>query len=297
MFLILDQYPTEFSLRLKKVAELKGLKTLLLTSAEIVHDLALSFYISDQDINLHLEYRNISIETCDIEGVYCGINAFEERLWKRFSPKNAGYAARETQALWLAILASLPCRIVNPPALDTLAGTLLSTPEILDLAHQHGFQIPMVVNLESGSVAVELLASGVPAHYADLGHGWINESALRKDDLSILSQNENHFRVVEKIPGKSMYVTLVSDEFFACAPDAKGSVMSVSTDQVPSAIRARLQTLQKQLNLKVAEYHFRILADETWVFSGYERPPNFAVAAYGDLLFEQIAKYITKKGG
>lgn len=294
MLLILDQYPTEFSLTLKRAAERKGLTTLLLTSAEIVHDLALAFYITEQEIKLHLQYQDIDIETREIEGVYCGINAFEEGLWERFSHKDAEYAARETQALWLAILASLPCRIVNPPALDTLAGTLLSTPEILDLAHQHGFHIPMVVNLESGKVAAELLASGGRTDCADLGEIWINETALRKDDLSKLSHNENHFRVVEKTPGKSIYVTLVSDEFFACAPDANGSIISISTDQIPSAIRTRLQTLQKQLNLKMAEYRFKILADETWVFSGYERPPIFAVAAYGDTLFEQIVNYIIK---
>ena len=265
--------------------------TLLLTSADIAQDLALAFYITEQGIDLHLQYQNCSIETREIEGVYCGINAFGENLWERFSPRDAEYAARETQALWLAILSSLPCRIVNPPALDTLAGTLLSSPAILYLAHQIGFKIPMAINLESGKVAAELLATNIPAYCADLGEMWINESVFRKEELNLLSQNEDHFRVVEETAGRAVYVTLVGDEFFACVTDANGSITPIAAKEIPTAIGTRLHALQKQLNLVVEEYGFRVLADSTWVFCGYKRPPSAAVVAYGDALFEQIADY------
>ena len=174
MFLILSQAPTEFSLRLKRAAEHKGLKTLHLTSAEIARDLALVFHLTEESVNLSLNYKGASIGTADISGVYCEINVFDYSLWERFSPEDAQYAAQETQALWLAILASLPCRVVNPPALDTLAGTLLSTPEILYLAHRLGFPIPMVISLESGKTASELLTTGATVFYADLGEVSIN---------------------------------------------------------------------------------------------------------------------------
>jgi hypothetical protein len=296
LFLILDQQLTEFGLRLRSVAERKGLKTLLLTSAEIVQDLALVFHLSEQDASLQLRYQNDTIETHDIDGVYCGINTFEPRLWEQFSPEDAEYAAQETQALWLAILASLPCRVVNPPALDSLAGTLLSTPEILYLAHRLGFQIPMVVTLESGKVAAELLSAGVPARYADLGEVWINEMGLSQDDLFRVAQNEDHFRVKEEAPGKPTCVTLVGDQFFVCVPDVGNSIRSAAVGEMPRPTRTRLRTLHKELNLSLAEYYFRTVADGTWFFSGYGRPPIFAVAAYGDTLFERIVDYATGKG-
>jgi hypothetical protein len=116
VFLILDQCPSAFSLRLKDLAERKGRRTLLLTSADVARDVALVFRLSQQETRLRLRCRDGVVETSDIEGVYCGINAFEAGLWERFTPGDAEYAARETQALWLAILAGLPCRVVNRPA-------------------------------------------------------------------------------------------------------------------------------------------------------------------------------------
>lgn len=295
MFLILDQNPSEFSLRLKSTAERKSLQTLLLTSADIARNLAVDFHLSGERVSLCLRYKDSTVNTGDIEGVYCGINAFDCGLWEHFSPEDAEYAARETQALWLAILASLPCRVVNPPALDTLAGTLLSTPEILHLAHGLGFQIPMVINLESGKITAELLGTGVPALYADLGEVLTNEIGYSGDDLASLAQNEDHFRVKEELPGKPVYVTMVGYQFFACMPDAGGLVAPLPATQVPRSVKTRLRTLHKQLNLNLAEYYFRVRADGIWAFCGHGRPPAFAVVAYGDTLFEDIVEYATGK--
>ena len=297
MFLILDQKPTEFSLRIRDIAERKGLKTVLVTSAELARDLALVFHLSEQGPSLHLHYQEMAIETSGIEGVYCGINVFEPTLWEQFTLKDAEYAARETQALWLAILASLPCRVVNPPALDSLAGTLLSTPEVLHLAHRLGFHIPMVISLESGKVAAEVLGTGVPARYADLGEVWANETGLRQDDLSSLEQNENHFRVLEEVTGKPMYVTLLGNQFFACETAAGGLVVPVAVRKIPRLIKTRLRTFHKRLNLTLAEHSFRVMPDGTWVFVGCARPPICAVAAHGDALLGQVVDYAVGKGG
>ncbi len=295
MFLILDQHLTEFSLRLRNVAQRKGLNTLLLTSAEVVCNQALVFHLSEQDVSFQFRFQDTVIETQDIEGVYCGVNTFDPRLWKYFSPEDAEYAARETQALWLTILSSLPCRVLNPPALDTLAGTLLDTPEILYLAHQIGFQIPTMITLESGKVAAEILATDVPARYTDLGEVWINETRSSQVELSILAQNRDTIRVTEEIPGKPFYVTLLGNQFFGCMPEAGGMVRSASAHQIPRLIKSRLRTLQKQLNLNLAEYYFRITSDDIWVFSGYWRPPIFSTSSYGDDLLAQIVDYATNR--
>ena len=107
MFLILDQYLTEFNLRLKRVTERKEMKTLLLTSAQIALDLVLVFRLSEQDASIHLQYQDATIETLDINGVYCGINTFEPRLWEQFTLDFAINRAN---------------KVLHPPAI--LGGTL-----------------------------------------------------------------------------------------------------------------------------------------------------------------------------
>jgi hypothetical protein len=61
------------------------MKTLLLKRAQIALDLALVFCLSEQDASIHLQYQDATIENLDINGVYCGINAFEPRLWEQFT--------------------------------------------------------------------------------------------------------------------------------------------------------------------------------------------------------------------
>jgi hypothetical protein len=294
VFLILDQYRTEFSLRLKAVAEREGLDPLLLTSAEVSRDLALVFCLSGQDASLRLTYRENVFGSEDLSGVYCGINAFEPSLWPQFTEQDAEYAAREIQALWLAILTSLPCRVVNPPALDTLAGTLLSTPEVFYLARQLGFRIPMVVTLESGKAAAELLATGSLAWYADLGETWVQETGFMQVDLSSLAQREHHHRVREIVPGRPVWISLVGDQALVCTQDTAGTAKPFAADEIPQPVMTRLRALHRRLNLNVAEYHLTV-TDGAWVFSGYGRPPTLAAAAFGDTLFERILDFATSK--
>ena len=44
-----------------------------------------SSVLSEQDASIHLQYQDATIETLYINGVYCGINAFEPRLWEQFT--------------------------------------------------------------------------------------------------------------------------------------------------------------------------------------------------------------------
>jgi hypothetical protein len=297
LFLILDEQLTEFSQKLKAVAERKGFTTIFLTSAEIVSNSALVFSLSEQDASFQLRYQNTVIETKNIEGIYCGINTFDPILWNRFSSQDAEYAAQEMQALWVSILASFSSRVVNPPALDTLAGTLLSTPETLYLAHRLGFQIPMTITVESGKMAAELLSANVLARYADLGEVWINEIGLDQGDASRLAQKESHYRVREEISGKPACIALVGKQFFVCISDSEGVPQNATIYEIPEPIRSRLLALHKQLNLNLSEYYFHVTPDENWIFSGYGRPPTLAVTVYGDLLFEQIIHHCTGRRG
>jgi hypothetical protein len=295
LFLILDQLQTDFSKRLKTVAERSGHRSILLTAREVALCPSLSFFISDEETRFKLKIDDVSFGTSEIEGCYCGINTFEADFWSFFSPDDALYAAKEMQALWLAILASLPCRVINPPALDTLGGAFLSGTELMSLARSVGFRIPMTVIFESGEVTAEVLQKG-SATYADLGEEWIADRSLSAEVFSSLAKSENHFRVTEKMMGKSIHVTLVGDKFLVCGRDGFGSITPIGTSIVPPLMTRKLRKLQRQLNLNLAEYHFRIQPDASWIFTGVSRPPSFSVKAFGDTLFEQIVEFATAKG-
>lgn len=297
MFLIFAQYLDEFSQNLDRVAREKGLDTILLTSAQVATDLTLVYRLSCQDMHLQLQHGDTHIESGDIEAVYCGINTFEPNIWISFTSEDAEYAARETQAVWLSILTSLSSKMVNPPAMDSLAGTVLSTPELMYLAQQFGFQIPMVINLESGKIAAELLSSGVSARYTNLGEPLTHEGDVQQICIGDLQESVNHFRVLEIPPGKSIYLTVSGQELFASEVEADASVRTLDIAFIPAQIQSRLHALQDQLNLHLAEYAFRVTPSENWVFCDCQRLPLVGVAAYGDMLFAQIVDRATGQGG
>ncbi|MCJ7613982.1 hypothetical protein MUO71_04360 [Candidatus Bathyarchaeota archaeon] len=294
-FFIFDQYITYFSLKLKTAAENKGFRTVILTCHEIVKNLGIDFYLVGNDTKTIFNYMGTTIESHDIAGVYSGINSFDPTMWPWFSKQDAEYAAKETQALWLAILSSLPCRVINQPALDTLAGTYLSTPEIFFLAHQIGFKIPTVITLESGKQAAELLEHRVQASYADLGETWINEKDINQANAVTLIQNKNHFRVKENIRGTPIYATLLGNKFFTCTLDQEGSLSAIPDSEIPKQVKKWLSILHKKLNLDLAEYMFRVTEEKTWVFTGYNRPPQFSYIVYGETLLDCIIDYTAEK--
>jgi hypothetical protein len=292
LLLILDQYESEFGLGLKRAAEDKGVNTLFVTSAAIARYLTVDFQLTQEVARLRLHFQGQSIDGAEIAGIYCAINAFEPALWSWFSQTDAQYAAAECQALWLAILSSRNCRVVNPPALDTLAGTLLSTPELLELARGIGFRIPTVVTLESGELAADLARSGALARYADLGEPLIQEVALGTDSLPALAQNPDHIRVVEEVPGKAVFVTLVGEDMLVCAPDGPDEWVPLAAETLPPALRDCLRQLHRTLNLNLAEYSLCHLPGGEWVLTGCTRPPYYGVRTYGERLYAHVVNYI-----
>jgi len=290
----MEQHPTDFGRRLREAAENQGLTVGMLTSAELAHNLALVFHLAEGPPLLRLRHKEWTVETRDIEGVYCGIDMFPASLWEAFSAKDAEYAAQETQALWLGVLASLPCRVVNPPALDTLAGTVLSSPEILYLAHRLGFRIPTVADVESGELAAQALGKGVMATYADLGELWEQSMLRTKNELR---ECRNHIRILEKVRGRPVWAAVLDDQFFPSQVSLGGSIEPLPEYDLPVSIRSRLRVLQSRLNLDLAEYAFHITANGTWVFSECTRVPVHAVAAYGYQLLQKIVEAIAGKGG
>jgi hypothetical protein len=295
VLLILDQQPTEFTQKLKTAAEKKGTKTLLLTSEDIANSLSLAFFISNKETDCKFSFRGSEFGKNDIKGCYCAINAFEPELWPAFSPEDAAYAAKETQALWLGILSSLECTIINPPALDTLAGTYLSTPETMNLARDVGFKIPLVITLESGKTTAELLKC-VQAKYTDLGEPLLSDRTRTSNSLWAVEQSENHFRITEQISGKSVHLTVIGKKTWACEQNPQTPIRATDISQIPKTIGAKTRMLQKRLNLNCAEYHFQIQNEDEWVFTGISRPPLYSAFVFGEALFSLIVEFALEAG-
>jgi hypothetical protein len=288
MFLILDESRTEFGLLLQQAAERRQVPVLYLTAAEIVSGLTLDFFVSDAGSHLRLDYGGRIICDEEITGIWCGINAFVPECWTRFGPEDATYAAAEMQAVWLAILSEIACPVINRPALDTLAGTVISSPELFFTAHGLGLCVPLVVSLESGRAACELLRAGIPSQYTDLGEPLISETRPGAGDLPVLEQHDTHCRVKEEVTGRPVWIALIGDEALVSAPGPDGIPARAPARTVPRQVRSRLRALHRRLSLTLAEYEFRITADGTWVLCGCTRFPGVTAITCGNELFDRI---------
>ena len=296
MFFILDHKETGFGQQLKSNATEKGIKTIYLTSQDIVHDILLDYRLTDHDEKFLIRAGNFEFSSEDIFGAYCGLNNFWPDLWPGFSSTDAQYAAQETYALWLAMLSSLTCRVINKPALDTLAGSLLSVTETLFLGHKHGLDIPLTLVLESGQTASALINDHSSVEYTDLGNKpWAAEKQDNKPESSH-ALNANHCRITEVVSGKLVFITQVGDRFFSCTKNGKDAAVPIDI-LIPDKVYAGLRSLQKVLNLNMAEYYFRISKDQSWIFSGYGRVPEQSVKAYGKEIIDYIVNYAIGNGG
>lgn len=298
LFLIIDEYSTDFCQKLRSVSIRKGLDTLLLTAQMIACEISVDFYLNDHTAEFKLCAGDFTMNSRDISGVYCGLNAFTPKLWDFFSPEDAEYAARESQALWLALLTSLGRRVVNLPTPDSLAGTSLSVFEFYNQARKLGFHIPMVLILESGEAALELSKTGAVAFYQDLGRPWPEEKILADYCREGIVEPGNHIRIREYISGRKVCITLLGQHIFASIVEpgeAAGTPMGFK--EIPLSIRNCLLALHKGLNLNMAEYLFKLTDDGEWIITGIEKHPYFTFSVFGNCFLESLVEFVTGEKG
>lgn len=296
MFLIIDHEETGFGQQLKSSATEKGIRTIYLTSKAIVHDILLDYRLTDQDEKFLIRAGNIELHSEDILGAYCGLNNFWPELWPGFSNKDAQYAAQETYALWLAMLSSLTCRVINKPAMDTLAGNLLSVPETLFLANKHGFDIPLTLTIESGHAASSLLKDHPAIEYTDLGKNPGEAERQENTHGPTAELTANHCRITEIVSGRLVYIAQIGERLFLSSKNGSGKPVPADII-IPDKVYVGLHSLQKVLNLNMAEYYFRLDEDQSWIFSGYARVPEQSVNAYGSDIIDYIVNYAIGNGG
>ncbi len=113
MFLILCESTSLFALSIANLLNKLGNEILILTPDDLVHNTSIHFQIGSNDHSFSIEFKEKIISDENIEGVVNEINGFRKDLWPQMSEKDAGYAVNETHALWLSILSSLTCPVIN----------------------------------------------------------------------------------------------------------------------------------------------------------------------------------------
>jgi len=293
LFLILEQFTTEFGQGLCRIAKSMGIETMCFTAAELASKATIGLYLSNYGSEFSMRIHDRRIESGQLLGTYCSLNFFDAALWSHFEAGDADYAARETSALWLAILSSLKCPVINPPAMDTLGGTVLSPVEFLDLARRHGFQIPALVTVESGAVASELEGAGACITFTDLGEELECEREMGRDAILSPASVGNCFRIREYAPGDPVWITVVGDTFFAVMGGAGEATAVSPMVNVPDLIRERLKALQLVQNLRLAEYRLSLTSDGVWVMNGIERQPLMCLRVHGDRVLASVVTAAT----
>lgn len=292
MILILETEGTDFTQKLRSVLQRRGVETLLISSAQLAQEVSISFSLGTDHADFQLRYLDKQIDSSDLQGIYCGIVAFSPLFFNQFSADDAQYAAVETQALWLAMLSSLSCRKINPPALDTLAGTCLSPAELAIQAHKLGLMTPAFICVENGEIAARINQSGVPARFSDLGKTWTVEINHNQVDLKALKRNPNQYFIQENPAGQATWVTIIGRRMLVCEGLPGGEICQVPSSQIPGQVRSQLRKLQKLLNLNAAEYFLK-RQDNNWCLCGVSFPPRFSILAYPDEVIFAIADYLT----
>jgi hypothetical protein len=237
-----------------------------------------------------MAHGTIEFSTLDLEGVYSGIDVFPSDLWDCYSDQDAAYAAQELHALWLSILAGLTCPVVNPPALDALAGTLLAPAELFVRAREAGLDVPAVAYVETGAAAAALGAEPALLTFRDLGVLGYQEHRLGRDMLEVTPTRDRQIRVREWLSGETFSVVLAGERpFLAASNPERQAPCPRRPSGLPDGLLDRLLCLQRRLGLCLAEYTFSVSERDGWVLQAVQRRPgDDMIRAHGDELLAAI---------
>ena len=292
MFLILDQYKTDFCMQMQKAAEKLGLNSLLLTSVELVHDVKLQYRLSNNHTTGILTYNGISYSIQDISGVYCAINSFPPGLWKHFSKADAQYASREYHALWWCILHNMNCPVINPPVGDTLAGLKPSPTQLAFIAQKIGLKTPKIFYtkpIKSANFCSQTSSFAI----TDLSVPYESEFCQQAPGIS--KKIRNDVRMREIIEGDSVWIALIGTRPFAATIENQNRIIRFTQSKIPKKINERLQILHQYLGLKLAEYHFIVTHEHQWIIYSMMRQPQYVLRAFGEPIMNHILNQFTRK--
>lgn len=294
MLLILEQQPGPLGALLERSAGRRGIRPLRLSASALARELTVAFQLEDRLVDASFIWRHVAFSSSDLRGVYNSIDTFLPSCWPQFSDADARYAARESHALWLALLSALPCPVVNPPALSGLGGTALTPAEFFWKAREAGLAIPAIVHVERGAAAVRLHDAAVNATVYDLGDEVPTETPLQACRLDEDPWRDHQLRIRDYASGVRACICLVGDTVFTTSFDSSPASTSSTSAAVPGSVLDRLRALHRSLHLRLAEY--ALIRDDVgeWSIAGYQRAPSGpTLAVHGEAVAECVVTLVT----
>lgn len=274
MILILEENSTALGLAIEEECALRGLESLRLTRQRIVHEVGIELRVGTQGCDGALSIGSRNLPLLEVEGVYCSLDSFPPTLWPDFSPEDAVYAAKETHAIWLAILSSLSCRPVNPPATEALGGAVYSPVELFLAARESSLHIPMTAYMGLAD-AMALMRSPIAATLCDLGCENQQEKPLGALSQYAPTSPWRQLRIRERLPGARNVLCVVGGLVFASIWHATGEEPEpLASKVIPTRVVNGVHTLHAKLGLVLAEYHFVTLPNGDWILDDHSRAPG-----------------------
>jgi hypothetical protein len=258
-----------------RAGERRGLEVLRWSPTMMVDAVSVSLAIDDARTSVTFEVDGRRLEGRALTGAITLFDAFAPTLWPRYAPRDRCYAATEALAVWVAILAALPCAVLNPPAADALGGAILTPVEVGLRVWEVGLAAPSVTYLETARALADAHADEVRASACALGRLPLHEVPLGRAWLTAAADEPIRVRGA----GRSRSRAVVIGE----------RVLGVSGDGPPPPVAAALIELHRRLERVVGEVWLSRDDDGRWLVEDVMRwPSEVAAAELGERLGDAL---------
>jgi hypothetical protein len=258
-----------------RAGERRGVEVLRWSPTVMVDAVSVSLAIDDAGTSVTFEVGGRRIVGEALAGVITLFDAFAPTLWPRYEPRDRTYAATEALAVWVAVLAALPCAVLNPPAADALGGAILTPVEVALRAWEVGLAAPSVTYLEAASALTDELADEVRASACALGRLPLHEVPLGRAWLAAAADEPIRVRGA----GRARSRAVVIGEH----------VLGVGGDAPPQPVAAALIELHRRIERVVGEVWLSRDEDGRWLVEDAMRwPSEVAAAELGDRLGDAL---------
>ncbi len=275
MILILRDYNSLVSEKLKNSLQRLGKEVITLRQCDIANDVSVTFNMNKKEEYFKLLFHSEKISSEEIEGVLVEFDGFVPEHWMYMSERDAKYAATETTALWYSMLSSLKCPVINPPGSNQLSGAMPTISELYCKAQAYDIDVPGYSIIETGMVASQLLNEGVLASFVDMGENPYFEMELSEVLLKRYPTYFNQVRVRE-LPGNMFVgISAVGNQIFCTSIDGNRHGKKMKCSEIPEKILESLLKIHSSLNLIVAEYYFAIDTEGTWYLNSMTKNLSF----------------------
>lgn len=233
---------------------------------------------------VEIEGRHVSVE--EIAGAYV-------------RPGEPGSAAgRRASMVFLALAASLPGIVLNPPAAGRSNG---AKPYQLGLIARSGFDVPeTLVTTDPEAARAFLRRHGRVVYKSLSGIRSIVATLEPGDEARLNGVRTGPVQLQKWIAGLDVRVHVVGERFFACAVRSAaadyryaGTAAELSTYDLPPAIGDRLVALAHRMGLRLAGVDLRLAPDGAWIC--FEVNPSPGFTWYEDSTGQPIAAAIAEE--